>query len=125
MIVGIGLDLVDIERIEDLLHRRGEHGLRRLFSPDEIAYCRARSRPAESYAARFAAKEAFFKAIGTGWGSAGLWTEIEVVPQAGGAPELRLSGSAAESARERGVRRARLSLSHTADVAAAVVVLEG
>lgn len=125
MIVGIGLDLVDIARIEELVRRRGEHGLRRLFSPDEIAYCRGRNRPAQSYAARFAAKEAFFKALGTGWGSAGLWTEIEVVPQQGGAPELRLSGSAAESAGARGVTRALLSLSHTDETAAAVVVLEG
>jgi holo-[acyl-carrier protein] synthase len=125
MILGVGLDLVRIARIGDLVRRRGEHGLRRLYTSDEIAYCRSRNRPEQSYAARFAAKEAFFKALGTGWGSAGLWTEIEVVSTATGAPELRLTGRAADSAAARGVRRVWLSLSHTAEIASAVVVLEG
>jgi holo-[acyl-carrier protein] synthase len=125
MILGVGLDIVDIARIADLVDRRGERGLRRLYSPAEIAYCRGRGRPEESYASRFAAKEAFFKALGTGWGTAGLWTEIEVAPMQSGAPTLRLSGRAAASAAARGVRHIHLSLSHTGAVAAAVCILEG
>jgi holo-[acyl-carrier protein] synthase len=125
MIVGVGLDLVPIARLQALLRRRGERALRRLFTPAEAERCRLSKHPPESFAARFAAKEAFFKALGTGWGRGGEWTDVEVVSAPSGAPSLRISGRAAALAAERGVARVHLSLTHTPDTAAAVVVLEG
>ncbi|HEU0013253.1 MAG TPA: holo-ACP synthase [Longimicrobium sp.] len=124
MIVGVGLDLVRIARVEDFVRRRGERALRRVFTAAEQARCASSRAPAESLAARFAAKEAFFKALGTGWGTGGRWTEVEVVSAPSGAPSLRLSGRAAETAAARGVARIHLSLTHSDDTAAAVVVLE-
>ncbi|HEX2188720.1 MAG TPA: holo-ACP synthase [Longimicrobiaceae bacterium] len=125
MIVGVGMDLVQVRRVDELLERRGERALRRLFTPAEAARCRGGRSPRESFAARFAAKEAFFKALGTGWGRGGAWTEVEVVSAPTGAPSLRLHGTAAALAAEAGVRRVHLALTHTDDLAGAYVVLEG
>ena len=125
MIVGVGMDLVQIVRVDALLERKGERALARLFTPAEAARCRAGRSPRESFAARFAAKEAFFKALGTGWGRGGAWTEVEVVSAPSGAPSLRLHGAAAALAEAAGVRRVHLSLTHTDELAAAYVVLEG
>ncbi len=125
MIVGVGADLVQVQRVWELLERRGERALLRLFTPAEAARCRAGRHPPESFAARFAAKEAFFKALGTGWGRGGRWTEVEVVSAPSGAPSLRLAGTAAEVAEARGVRRCHLSLTHVEGLAGAYVVLEG
>lgn len=125
MIVGIGTDLVQVSRVWEVLERKGERALRRLFTPGEVARCRRSRSPRESFAARFAAKEAFFKAMATGWGRGIAWTEVEVVSAPAGAPSLRLHGAAAVFAAERGVSRVHLSLTHTADLAAAYVVLEG
>lgn len=125
MIIGIGIDLVEVSRIRELVERRGDPALRKLFTEGELARCRAGGRPAESFAARFAAKEAFFKALGTGWGLGGAWNEVEVVSAPNGAPSLRLAGGAERAARERGVTRMHLSLTHTEQTAAAYVVLEG
>jgi holo-[acyl-carrier protein] synthase len=124
MIAGIGIDLVRVERVWAVLERKGERALRRFFTPAEAERCRASRHPPESFAGRFAAKEAFFKAIGTGWGIGGAWTDVEVVPAASGAPSLRLSGRPARLAEERGVTRIHLSITHSDDTAAAVVVLE-
>jgi len=124
MIVGLGLDLVSIPRFERFLARHGERGLHRLFTPGEREYCRALAAPATSFAARFAAKEAFVKALGTGL-SGLCWTDVEVVRTAAGKPALRLHGAAAAAAERRGARATQLSLSHTADLAGAVVILEG
>lgn len=125
MVVGTGLDLVSIERIRGFRERRGERGLSRLFTDAELAYCMAQVDPAPSLAARFAAKEAFFKAVGTGFGVGGDWREVEVLRDARGAPSLRVTGRAEAGAREAGVRAMHLSLSHTGETAGAVVVLEG
>ncbi|CAN5698142.1 holo-ACP synthase [soil metagenome] len=125
MILGVGVDLVSIGRVAALIERHGERALGRLFRPAEIRYCRSRSRPMESFAARFAAKEAFFKALRTGWGQGGEWTEVEVVTEESGAPALRLLGTAAARANEQGVQRLHLSLTHTEEMAGAYVVLEG
>jgi holo-[acyl-carrier protein] synthase len=125
MIVGIGVDLASVSRVDGLLARRGDRALARLFTPAEARRCRERRHPPESFAARFAAKEAFFKALGTGWGRGGAWTEVEVVSAHSGAPSIRLSGTAAALAERRGVRSIHLSLTHTGDTAAAFVVLEG
>lgn len=125
MIVGLGVDLVSIARLRRVLDRRGERAMRRFFTDHEAARCSRSRSPEESLAARFAAKEAFYKALGTGVGAAGGWQEVEVVSAATGAPSLRLTGRAAEVARVRGVERIHLALTHTGDTAAAVVVLEG
>ena len=124
MIVGVGIDLVRIERVREVLERRGERALSRFFTAAERERCLGSRHPPESFAARVAAKEAFFKALGTGWGTGGAWCEVEVVSAANGAPSLRLSGRAAEEASARGVQRIHLSLTHTGDTAGAVVVLE-
>ena len=125
-VLGVGLDLVDVSRMKRELARE-DGGLRdRVFTPDEIAYCEAMGRPAVHYAARFAAREAFFKALGTGWRGAGpTWNEVEVVRDELGAPALRLRGNAARAAADLGVESTHLSLTHTNALAAAVVVLEG
>lgn len=125
MIAGVGVDLVSIPRFAELLERRGDAALTRFFTAGEAERCRASRSTAESFAGRFAAKEAFFKALGTGWGLGGRWTEVEVVSAPTGAPSLRLTGRAAEAAAERGVSRIHLSITHMDETAAAFVVLEG
>ncbi|HYW09919.1 MAG TPA: holo-ACP synthase [Longimicrobium sp.] len=125
MIVGVGIDMVRIERVAALLERKGDRALRRLFTEGETRRCRESRHPAESFAARFAAKEAFFKALGTGVGPGGEWTEVEVESLPSGAPRVSLTGRAAETAAALGVARVHLSLTHAEESAAAVVVLEG
>jgi holo-[acyl-carrier protein] synthase len=124
MITGLGIDVVRIDRVWAVLERKGGRALARLFTRAEAERCGASKHPPESFAARFAAKEAFFKALGTGWGIGGAWTEVEVVSAASGAPSLRLSGKAAELAAARGAARIHLSMTHDHDTAAAVVILE-
>lgn len=123
MIVGLGIDLAEISRFDALLARWGERLERKLFTEGERAACHGRGRPAQHFAARFAAKEAALKALGVPSGLA--WHELEVVSSATGAPALRLSGAAEAAARRLGATRVHLTLTHAADVAAAVVVFEG
>jgi holo-[acyl-carrier protein] synthase len=125
MIVGLGVDIVEIERMAAALKRRPRMK-ERLFSEAERAYCDSRGRPAVHYALRFAAKEAVLKALGTGF--AGMrFTDVEVVREANGRPVPHLSGRAAEYAAELGVIEMHLSLSftHTTAVASAVALTEG
>ncbi|MGH7483231.1 MAG: holo-ACP synthase [Longimicrobiales bacterium] len=124
MIIGIGIDVVDCDRLDAFHRRHGERGLRRLFTPAELSYCLELAHVAPSLAARFAAKEAFFKALGTGWGVGGSWTDVEVRREMNGRPVLALHGRAQAVARERGAQRAFVSLSHTAGLALAQVMLE-
>lgn len=125
MIVGTGIDITEIGRIRNSLERFGERFLQHIYTPGEIAYCQARKlRAAESYAARFAAKEAAAKALGTGIGRGVMWKEIEVLRQPGHAPTLRLSGRAAEWAVQLGVKHISLSLTHTSQIAMAMVSME-
>jgi holo-[acyl-carrier protein] synthase len=123
MIVGTGIDIVRVERLE---RWKGIPGLcERWFHPRELAYSRCRGkREAESLAARFAAKEAFGKALGTGCAGFCL-KDLEVFPEAGGRPSLRLSGGAGEALRGVGGKRVFLSLSHEKDNAIAMVIIEG
>ncbi len=125
MIVGIGFDLVAIARVEGMLARKEQRALDRLFTPHEQEYAMARARPAMHLAARLAAKEAVFKAL-TGSDDAKKigWKEAEVRRGAEGPPVLAFSGRAEARAKELGVTRVHLTLSHTDDVAGAVVVLE-
>ena len=125
MIVAIGIDIVEIARIEEIFARRGERFRKRVFTRAEIDYCENRASRLESYAARFAAKEAAMKALGTGWGEGVGWREIEVVRAATGAPIIQLHGRALERMTEMGARKAHLSLTHSRDIAMAQVILEG
>ncbi len=120
MIAGLGLDLVGVERVAALLARHGGRLLERCFAPGEVA----RPRDAEHLAGLLAAKEAAFKALGTGWGDGVGWRDAIVERTPAGAPSLRLTGGAAERAATLGVRTAHLSITHAAGVAVAVVILE-
>ena len=126
MIVGTGVDLIEVDRIASSIARYGSRFLERIYTPAEIAYCqRKRHNAAESFAARFAAKEAGAKALGTGMGFGVTWQEIVVERRPSGQPVLALSGRAAARARALGVTGSQLSLTHTATQAIAFVVLEG
>jgi len=125
MLIGTGLDLVSVSRFQRFSERHKDRGLRRLFTAAELGYCRTLTNPTPSLAVRFAAKEAFFKAIGTGMGPAGGWHDVEVLRLGSGRPLLRLHGKAAAAAQTLNVRKIHLSLSHTSDHAAATVILEG
>jgi holo-[acyl-carrier protein] synthase len=125
MIVGTGVDITDVSRIKAAVERFGDRFLERVFTPEEVRYCTAKANPAERLAARFAAKEAGMKALGTGLRYGITWHDVEVVRQPGGRPAVRFSGKAAEFAERLGCKRAHLSLTHTAEQAMAFVVLEG
>lgn len=125
MIVGLGTDLVEIARIEESIARFGERFLVRVYTPGEVAFCQQKRNAAESFAARFAAKEAAAKALGTGISRGVGWQEIEVVRRRGERPEIVLHGRAAERAQAIGVQQMALSLTHTREMAMAVVILEG
>lgn len=124
MIVGLGVDLARASRFTKLLAKEKRGVITRVFTPGELAYALAMKNPAPHLAARFAAKEAFVKALGLGLRSGMSWQEIEVVRNALGAPSLRLSGHAAEHADKRGVTKIHLSYSHEGDYASATVILE-
>ncbi|HKS94505.1 MAG TPA: holo-ACP synthase [Terriglobia bacterium] len=124
MIVGTGVDIAETVRIEHVLGRHGERFAARVFTPEEIAYCEKFKNKAERYAARFAAKEAAFKALGTGWGNGVRWLDVEVVHQPSGKPELVLRGRAEELARELGVTRTAVSISHADHYVVAQVIFE-
>jgi holo-[acyl-carrier protein] synthase len=124
-IVGTGVDLAEVDRIEHSLQTYGARFQERIFTPGEIAYCERFKNRAERYAARFAAKEAGMKALGTGWRNGIRWVDLEVVRQPGGRPTLLFFGAAARIAERMGVRHVALSLTHTAQQALAQVILEG
>lgn len=121
---GIGVDVLNVARMSAIVARRGDAFLRRVFTPDEIAYCQRHQNPAPSLSARFSAKEAVIKALGMGWQHGMRWTDIEVVRAPGGKPDLVLHGATAEVAERLGIRRMHLSLTHESDRAIAFVVLE-
>jgi holo-[acyl-carrier protein] synthase len=125
VIAGLGIDLVEIARVERMLAEKGRRVLDRLFTPEEVAFAMARARPAMHLAARLAAKEATFKAL-SGSDDARLigWREVEVVSREGHSPTLVLRGRADTRARELGIEHVWLSLTHTDSTAAATVVLE-
>jgi holo-[acyl-carrier protein] synthase len=124
MIIAIGVDLVELSRIEEVFTRRGERFRRRVFTEGEISYCERRASKLASYAARFAAKEAVMKALGTGWSDGVGWKDIEVVSGPTGAPMIQLHRSALDRMREIGATRAFVSLTHSAELAIAHIVLE-
>jgi len=124
MIVGTGVDLAEVPRIQASIARFGRRFVERIFTPAEIAYVERKANRFERYAARFAAKEAGMKAIGTGWRRGVTWQDFEVANLRTGKPTLRLHGVAAEIAGRLGVRNISLSLTHTREYGMAHVILE-
>jgi holo-[acyl-carrier protein] synthase len=125
MIVGSGIDICEVDRIQTAIQSSyGRRLVERVFTQLEIAYAESKANKFERYAARFAAKEAGMKALGTGWRGGLSWRDLEVANLPSGRPTLRLSGKAAEVAERLGVRQISLSLTHTAAQALAVVILE-
>lgn len=122
MIYGIGIDVVEVDRIEMAIERQGEYFLNRLFTEAEQNYCRRQKRPAMHYAARFAAKEAVSKALGTGIGGKAGWLEMEVLRGESGAPTMIFHGNAADFLATEGISTVQVSLSHARDYAAANAV---
>lgn len=123
MVTGIGIDIVEVERIAEKIGK--EQGFRELvFSAAEISYCEAAANKYEHYAARFAAKEAFLKAIGTGWANGTAFNEIEIEHNENGKPLLHLMGVTAATLNKKGMGKISVSLSHVKSMATAVVVIE-
>jgi holo-[acyl-carrier protein] synthase len=125
VILGSGVDLCEVPRIEAAVARYGRRFLERIFTAKEIAYADLKANRFERYAARFAAKEAGMKALGIGWTGGVTWHDFEVVNLPSGRPTLNFHGRAAEVAAKLGVRHVALSLTHTREQALAMVVLEG
>jgi holo-[acyl-carrier protein] synthase len=125
MIVGTGVDIAKVGRIKAAVERFGDRFLKRVFTPAEVRYCMGKTNAAERLAARFAAKEAGMKAIGTGLRHGVTWQDVEVLRLPGQRPVLKFNGKAAEFADRLGCKRTHLSLSHTREQAIAHVILEG
>ena len=124
MIVGTGVDLCEVARIKAAMERHGERFKNRVFTEREIRYADSKANRYERYAARFAAKEAGMKALGTGWRGGLGWRDLEVTNLPSGRPTLAFHGRAGDIAKKMGVRNIALSLTHTADQAMALVILE-
>ena len=124
MIVGTGIDIAEVPRIAASIARFGDRFLHRIFTEGEIRYCDKKANRVERYAARFAAKEAAMKALGTGWNHGVTWRDVEVSRLPGGRPTITFHGKAAEFAAKLGAKHVALSLTHTAEHAFAQVILE-
>ena len=125
MIVGLGVDITQVDRIQAAIGRRGRAFLERLFTPSEIRYCERHRNCAERYAGRFAAKEAAMKALGTGWARGVRWRDIEVVREPSGKPTLKLSGATRAIADGLGVKNIVVTITHDGNTALAQVIFEG
>ncbi len=124
VIVGLGLDIAEVDRIEAAIQRHGAPFLERLFTPAEVSYCERYKNRFERYAARFAAKEAAMKALGTGWSHGVRWRDIEVTREVTGKPTLRLAGAALQIAERMGVKNISISITHSGNLALAQVIFE-
>ncbi|MEW6730950.1 MAG: holo-ACP synthase [Acidobacteriota bacterium] len=124
MIVGTGIDIIEITRIKAAIERNGERFIMRVFTPAERAYCEARQACATHFAGRFAAKEAAFKALGTGWSGNIKWIDVEVEAAINGPPRLKLAGAALVRSEKLGVTNIHLSISHSREYAVATVIFE-
>ena len=124
LIVGLGVDIAEVDRIKGAIERHGKTFLKRVYTPQEIAYCEGFRNKFERYAGRFAAKEAAMKALGTGWRRGVRWVDLEVVRESGGRPTLALTGEAQKIAQQLGVKRIALSITHTETQALAQVIFE-
>ena len=124
MILGTGVDICEVPRIQAAFERHGDRFFQRVFTPLEIAYCNRKANRFERYAARFAAKEAGMKALGTGWRRGVTWQDFQVMNLPSGRPTLQLQGKAFEIAEQLGVTRIALSMTHTEQQAMAFVIFE-
>jgi holo-[acyl-carrier protein] synthase len=124
MIIGMGIDMEEVERVKGAIERQGERFLRRIYTDKERAYCEQFKDKYERYAGRFAAKEAAMKALGTGWSRGVRWVDIEVVRIPFGRPTLELKGEAREIADRLGVKNIAISITHTQKQAWAQVIFE-
>lgn len=124
MIVGLGVDISEVDRIREAMERHGERFLERVFTPAEIAYCNRHRDRAERFAGRFAAKEAAMKALGTGWSNGVRWVDVEVTRLPSGKPTIQLHGVARQIGERLGMRQASLSITHSGNTAFAQVILE-
>ncbi len=122
MTAGVGVDIIEVERIERAVERLGRRFVERVFTEGEIAYCSSRPRPAQHFAARFAAKEAALKALGIGWSGGVGWKDIEVVSDSARNPAVRLHGKAKKVAGDKAIAAIHISMSHTSSMAIAVAV---
>lgn len=125
MIVGMGIDIAEVPRIRAVIESRKERFLRRVYTPEEAAYCEQFKNKYERYAGRFAVKEAAMKALGTGWNRGVRWVDLEVVRARGGKPTLALKGEAKKIADSLGVKNIAVSITHTEEQAIAQVIFEG
>lgn len=123
MVFGIGIDLIEVERIKKQLTSNPRFA-KRIFTQREIDYCEGKKNQAQNYAARFAAKEAFFKALGTGWRDGLGFSQVEIINNELGKPEIILNGKAQQLAKDKGITNMQVSLSHIKNLASAIVVLE-
>jgi holo-[acyl-carrier protein] synthase len=124
-ILGLGMDLAKMDRMEAFLERHGQRGRDRLFTAGEQAYCEARASRIASYTGRFAVKEAVMKVLGTGWRKGVRWVDLEVVRDPGQAPRCVLHGESARIAERKGIATIHVTITHDAGLAAAVAVAEG
>ena len=124
MIVGMGIDIVEVHRIAAVIKAQKERFLRRVYTLNEVAYCEQFKNRFERYAARFAVKEAAMKALGTGWSRGVRWVDLEITRERGGRPTLTLKGEARKIADRLGVKRIAISITHTAEQALAQVIFE-
>jgi len=124
LIVGLGLDIAEIDRIEAAITRHGAPILERLYTPAEVAYCESHRNKFERYAGRFAAKEAAMKALGTGWRRGVRWRDIEVIRERSGKPSLALNGAAKRIAEGLGAKNISLTITHSGNLALAEVIFE-
>jgi len=125
MIIGTGVDIIDLARLQEMIDRHGMRFLSKTFTESEIAYCQSRKVPVMHFAGRFAVKEAMFKALGTGWRGGIGWKQVEVQVDARGRPHVRLTGQAASRAHELGISEIFVSISHCNCHAVAQVIAEG
>jgi len=124
LIIGMGVDIAEVDRVKAVIERQGERFLKRVYTEKEIAYCENSKNKYERYAGRFAAKEAAMKALGTGWRRGVRWVDVEVVRNASGRPSIELRGEARKIAERMGVKSIAMSLTHTAEQAMAQVIFE-
>ena len=125
MIVGMGIDIAEVDRVKAAIERHGEKFLKRVYTEREREYCERFKNKYERYAGRFAAKEAAMKALGTGWRRGVRWVDLEVVRETSGRPTLTMAGEAGKIAEQLGVKHIALSITHTAAQALAQVIFEG
>src|SRR5579871_1535970 len=125
MIIGLGVDITEVERVRSAIERQGERLLKRVYTEKERAYCEKFKNKYERYAGRFAVKEATMKALGTGWSRGVRWVDIEVIRELSGKPRLELRGEARKIADKLGVKHIAVTITHTASQALAQVIFEG